>query len=98
MRGRLGLKRWVQKIVEIVLDCSENAPRQVLDDSEVFILLASCSGHQVSGGEHGEKTETHCTEEFQDRTPFLLAVIVSDCRAHRQRDAQSKFKVRILPV
>ena len=61
-------------------------------------LLYTSSGHPVSGCEHGEKTETHCTEEFQDSTPFLIAVIVVDCRAHHQRDAQSKVKARILPA
>jgi hypothetical protein len=98
VRDRLRLRRWVRKIVETALDCSENAPRQVLDDSEVFISLASCSGHQVSGGDHGEKTETHCTEEFQDSAPCLLAVIFVNCCARRQRDAQSKVKMRILPI
>jgi hypothetical protein len=84
--------------METALDCSENAPRQVLDDSEVFISLAGCSGHQVSGGEHGDKTETHCTEEFQDSAPCPLDVIFVDCRERRHPDAESEAKVRILPA
>src|ERR1039458_10374415 len=49
-RGRLRLRRRVQKSVVVVLDCREDTRRQALRDDEVLSPLVSRSGHPVSGG------------------------------------------------
>jgi hypothetical protein len=92
--GCLCLRIWVQKIVVVILDRCEDTRPQAIQDGEVLSPLVSRSGIQVGGGEHGEKTETHCAEKLQDCTLCLLAVMFADCDGRRQRDAQSKAEVR----